>query len=328
MRFNGDGAEVVCQNIRGSRIAWCYFGGVVYLSDGVVSKKIKGGVVTNWGITPPISSPVVSGPVRKTTEIMACYTYLAADDSESGSSPVAVSSSGNIISRLDDSADTHVVAKKVYVTEPGGSTFYHAATVSRGINQVDIGNEYIGNGTLAMLNKMPPPAGNIIRYHSGRMYIVSGNYIYYTDGFSMDLVSRGTEHVGGESRMNFLGLAERIKIFEPVDGGIWVVADKTYFISGKNPETAEFVERSPLSGVEGTSSVDDGGNAHWITPEGYAVGGADGNFAIVTKGIAPDLSASGTVGSIDLPGGSYDIVVLNSPERNPKSRKGFSCEYH
>ena len=328
MRFDGQSAEVICQNIRGSKITWCYFNGTVYFSDGIVSKKIKGGAVTNWGISSPASAPVISGTNRKNVEIMACYTYVAADGSESGSSPAAVSVSGNVVSRLDDSPDAQAVAKRVYATEPGGSTFYHAATVPRGVNQIDIGADYGGNGTLSTMNKMPPPPGNIIRYYSGRIYVVSGNYIYYTDSFSMDLVSRGTEHVGGESRLNFFGTAERIKIFEPVEGGIWVVADKTYFISGKNPETAEFVERSHLSGVEGTSSIDDGGNARWMTPDGYAVGGPDGGFAISTKGVAPDIAETGAAGNIELPNGNYDIVVLNEPKTNPKARRGFSYEYH
>lgn len=280
-RFDGpDSATVITQNITGTRIAWAYFNDTVFFSDGIVSKKIySDGSISNWGIAPPSKVPILSqGGKYGSGQYQACYTFVAATGAESGPSPVVSALSGGKLSGLLTSQDNQVVAKRIYITEPNGSTFFLAGEVLPGAAAFSIPSGYTSGRPIATMGKTNPLPGTIIKSANGRMFIASGPNVWYTDEWSTDLISI-SEETEGVDRFNCWSFPSDVTMLEFVEGGAWLVADKTYFISGKNPNQAEPLIISENTAVKYTSRIDpETGNALWMSDEGIFEGRSGGQF--------------------------------------------------
>ena len=128
------------------------------------------------------------------------------------------------------------------------------------------------------------PAGRIIRQHNGRLYVADGKTIWYTLPFS--------ETVDFDN--GFLQYEHDVTIMESVVGGLWVVADKTYFLAGGDPQ--EFVQREALEygAVYGTSVKLKQGGVCWFSTKGAVIAGDGGEIRnIQEKHVAPDVATTG-----------------------------------
>jgi hypothetical protein len=226
--FDSDGlpqAEELCSGIVGDHIAWAELNGEIFFSDNIVSKKIVNNVVIPWGTPVPISPPLLSGSSSLGSgQIMACYTYLLDDGTESGASPVAISTAGRVVGGMKLSFDDRVAAIKVYMTGPNTSAFFLAATVLNGTTSVEISHDYRKGEECLTRGKTPPPPGQFIVAHAGSIYIASGNVVYFTDPHSLDLVSIG-EAIAESPVMNMWQFVGQISLLEAVTDGIYVGGD-------------------------------------------------------------------------------------------------------
>lgn len=104
----------------------------------------------------------------------------------------------------------------------------------------------------------PMPAGSCIAHHRGRVLVAVGNVLVYSEPFTPHLrdVSRGYEMFPAP-----------ITCIAAVEGGVFVVADETYWIAGGFP--AESV-RSVLSygAPEQQAGYRPDGGAHWMSQRG------------------------------------------------------------
>lgn len=311
--------ETVLEGVTGTRIAWCYHQGNVYFSDGLISKKIdSNGTVTNWGIAPPTSPPLLSGNnIYGEGQIMACYTYVDSDGRESGSSPVVISESGRVVSALLSSPDAQVVASKIYLTTPNDSTFFHAATVIPGESSIEVTDDYRANGILQTRNKTNPAPADIIRSFGAHILLAVGDTVYWTDEWANDLISQGEENEG-LSRVNFWRFPVDVTVMEPVEGGVWIVADSTYWVAGKSPKDAEPVVITENTATFGTSLVDSSGNAVWMSDDGEFVGGPGGQHDLPQyKDVVVDRADTGATIEMHQNGSSVKITTLVQPTANP-----------
>jgi len=326
-KFNqDDSATVVTQNVNGSRIAWGYSAGIVFFSDGIVSKKIyPDGSVSNWGMTPPGSAPILSAGGRYGSgEYQACYTFVAADGTESGASPVAVGPSGGKVSGMLTSPDNQVVAKRVYVTEPNGSSFFLAAEVLPRTGSTLVPSGYTSGRLIATMGKTNPPPGSIIRAANGRIFIVNGGNVWYTDEWSIDLVSI-SEETEGLNRFNCWSFSSDVTMLEFVEGGAWLVADKTYFVQGKNPNQAEPIIVSENTAVKNTTRIDpETGDALWMSDEGIIKGGPGGQLSKPQAAdVAIDQAQEGSSVMINKGGISQMITTMKDPVPSNMRAKGW-----
>lgn len=316
-RFDGpDSATVITQNVTGGRIAWGYFNDAVFFSDGIVSKKIyPDGSVSNWGIAPPSKAPVLSqGGKYGTGQYQACYTFVAASGVESGASPVVTARSGGRVSGMLTSTDNQVAAKRIYITEPNGSTFFLAGVVLPGVEAFPVPMGYTSSRPIATMGRTNPPPGTIIRAANGRMFICSGPNVWYTDEWSTDLVSI-SEESEGTNRFNCWSFPSDVTMLEFVEGGAWLVADKTYFIAGKNPNQAEPTVITENTAVKNTSRIDPNtGNAIWMSDEGIVVAGPGGQLSKPqAKNVAVDQAEEGAITMVQNNGVNQIITTLKDP---------------
>ncbi|NIR25630.1 MAG: hypothetical protein GWO10_09785 [candidate division Zixibacteria bacterium] len=329
---NGNEAtEELCSGITGNRIAWAEFNGEVFFSDGIVNRKIVNNVVVPWGVQVPQAAPLLSGSsVLGAGQVMACYSYLLDDGSESGTSPVAISSYGRVVSNIKRSDDPRVAAVKVYLTGPDNSTFYHAATILNGTPSVEVTVDYRNGEEAVTRGKVPPPPGSLITSHSGSMFIASGNVVYFTDPYSLDLVSIG-ETISDNPVVNIWQFVGEITLMESVTDGMYVgSSDGTYWLSGTDPYNMQPVpveESVPEIGAVRRLQED---SVIWKSDAGFIRGGTGGKVERMNfDNVSMDNSIEGVtaLGSMDLNGTQAVIGVPQRPEPGKLRNKEWKPDF-
>lgn len=109
----------------------------------------------------------------------------------------------------------------------------------------------------------------------------------------------------------FFQYAGTIKALAATDGGVFVVADKTYFLTGI--ETREPLQRVVLDidAVEGSAVALPDGRAAWFTRYGQAIGSPDGTVELPNrKTFAPDVAAYGAAGLVEHNGNPMVVTTM------------------
>ena len=326
--LNSQGQEAardICSGVVGKRVAWAHFNGKVFFSDNIIAKKIINGVCENWGTPLPVEAPLLSGSsTLGQGQVMACYSYLLDNGQESGTSPVAISSFGRVVSNLKRSPDSRVAAIRVYMTHPGNETFFLAATVLPSDTSVTVTSNYVGNLQPPTRGKIPPPSGQLICEHAGRIYIAKGNVVYWSDPNAHDLFSLG-ENTNGDPRWAAWQFASDITLMESVTGGMYVGSNGTFWIPGSDPYNAErrLVDDShPELGA--IQRVAESGGLIWKSSRGFIRGGLNGEVTRMNDAnVSMDTSAETAMGSMTLNGTE---VVIGVPQQ-PKAGKRRSRDW-
>jgi hypothetical protein len=129
--------------------------------------------------------------------------------------------------------------------------------------------------TCKTLNLAPLPPGQIVRHHIGRMLVARDNLLLIGEPFNFGLYrpSRG-----------FIPFPAAITMVESVEGGLYVAADKTYFLAdlfGGAPVR----DVLPYGAIPGTSghSPSDAGQVFWQSERGLVIADAQGNAKAVQE---------------------------------------------
>lgn len=316
-RLNSDNtATALLPGITGSVVAYEYFDGVVYFSDGVTTGKIVGGVPLPWGMNvPPAPHLSTVAGVYGPGKYMAAITAVDVDGRESGASGVSAISapadSGIQFNNLPSATNL-----RLYLSPPDGTVLYMAAEVSAGaVSRSISAGRYDSGKPLDTQFIAKPPPGRILRIHRGRMYIADGNVLWYTEPYALDWVRTAS---------NFFQFQSPVTIVESVESGLWVVADKTYFFRGSGPETFEQVVKLNYGAVFGTSSrIPNTDEIMWYSTKGMVVAG---NEEIVNKQEDNVAAESGTVGAAlmrDKDGAKQFVASIQNPTVSPLVAQSF-----
>jgi hypothetical protein len=138
------------------------------------------------------------------------------------------SDGGILFSDLPTDFDADFV--NIYLTPWNGEVLYLAAQVAMGTASYTISNAYdLGRQLRTQFKDLPLPS-RFLELYNGRIYFAVGNMLYYTEPFAYHLV---------DYRTNFIPFPATITDIGATTDGLFVGADKTYFLAGKKPE--EFV---------------------------------------------------------------------------------------
>lgn len=171
----------------------------------------------------------------------------------------------------------------VFCTTQNGEQLYHNITLSEGTTSFTIYNSRKHTYSVDTQFMDPLPPGHILRHFNARLYSAIDNVLWFSRPMRYGLCKYSED---------FMQFAAKITIVQAVDDGLFVVADKTYFLAGDDPEDFTQVLVSPDTAIEGTGiSVGgavfglDGDSkvAYWFSSKGAVLGSAGGQIKQLTE---------------------------------------------
>lgn len=269
----------------GRKVSYVNVGEVVYWSNGAVIERIIGGVSEPVGVPVPNPAPSITATTGGALPVGAyqvAITAVSASDEESGSTwpvQVQVPEGGSI-----QITGMQAGMKNIYVSPLNGDVLFLAASTTASTYTVPVTASQGAQLTTLGLRPMPP--GHIVRYHNGRLLVAAGNFVYYSEPYGLAL------HNPARGYIPFQG---RVTVLEPLRDQVFVVADQTYALRGKDIDKAELIPLVPYGAVEGTSVRDmKTEQVWWFSDRGLVMTNGEGNITNVQeKNIAVDPAAVG-----------------------------------
>jgi len=263
----------------------------IYWSNGLFTGVIDPeGRDLPWGIRGPHEQPTIgasnSGGSLTAGVYQVAITFADDLGQESGT-PLAkevtiTSDAGSIeITDLPTPIDGSDIL--VYCSGPNGEGLYRVGRLLAGVPSYRITT--VDNAQTIMLQTqfgIPPPAGDVIEYLNGRIYVADGNVVWFTDAMRYGLV---------KPHRNFLQFPDEVTVMKAVADGLYICADQTYWISGVDTTEFQQVPVLPYGAVKGTGiNLPDSDNVAWFSEEGVIIGGLQAQITAVQD----DKSAVGT----------------------------------
>lgn len=294
-RVRAAGASYAMDTLRsdltaGARLSYWMVNGQVYYCNGHETGVVKMGVNRSFGLAQPIAQPVAAaiGGGLPTGRYQYALTYLRDDGQESGTGTTGTvdltGTSGIGFSNIPVSADPTVTAKCIYITATDGEVLYRALTIANAATTAAYRNE--GYDLRLLLNTQlgrPAPVGHMVAWYRGRMLIAQGPFLWYSMPYRYELFMLGRAFLPFEADINLLA---------PVEDGVFVGADKTYFLSGQSPELFASRVVAGYPAIPGTLAYEQGDyladgvagrTAYWASARGHCVGTAGGSFKNITE---------------------------------------------
>jgi hypothetical protein len=260
-----------------------------YYSDGRVVGKFVRETPTDWLVEVPPGSPslaAVNGGLAA-----GCYfvnvTFTHLDGRESGClSSVKIdlaADSGIRLTNIPQPVSSNIGAVNIYCSDANSSTLYLNASLAVGATTHVI-TERSDSRELTTQFMSGPPRGTALAYSGSRIWVASGRFLYGSMPFTYHLF---------DYTHDYLVFGEDINLIAYVSAGLFVSADRLYFVSTieqKNPrrELSEYKAiTGTLSFVDGQDLAGDGIDARlpvWAQEDGIVVGLPNGTIRNLTEG--------------------------------------------
>lgn len=238
--------------------------GNVYWSNGIDIGRIADGVAGPLVTASPAAVPSVTliAGALPPGRYQFAFTVLGTAGESASTTPVAVTlpAAGGI------QLGAMQAGTQVYMTGPNGSVF-NRTDGSTAI--VALANNGAPCPTL-LLAEMP--AGQIVREHLGSLLSAAGAVLYISEPYYYGLCnpSRG-----------FIPFPAPITVVEPCETGVFVCADKTYWLPGALDATKPEVV-APYGGLLGSGgSNPTTEQVYWQSPRGLVLGSPTGKVSAV-----------------------------------------------
>lgn len=233
--------------------------GDLYWTNGQSIRRISNGVDRPIASELPVALPAVgviqNGGGLVAGRYLVAFTVVTVDG-ESPATPVVqfdVAQGSGI--QYDASATGTVV--DVFMSGPNGDILTwqgrsQGATIQ---NHNELGRR------CPTLNRALMPAGSIVRHYRGRLLVAHGSVLFYSDPYNYGVI---------DPTSNFVPFPATISVIEPTDNGIYICADKTYWLGDFNETLQELLPYGGIHGTSGRSASDD--TVFWQSPRGLVTG--------------------------------------------------------
>ena len=263
--------------------------------------RYKGGVLRPWGIPTVTTQPVPSltaGALLPGVYQMAMTLVDAYGDE--GATTQAV----NIAVGVGQAVAVTLPARagytpRLYVSAVNGSTLYLQAdgAGAHKVNTVDDSTARLET----MHHRGPTPCATIVS-HNGVIAMADGPVLWLTNPMRPHLLDRATRFFQFSAPINMVASAE---------GGLYVGADKVYFISGVETSEPEQTTATEFPAVAGTAATLPDGRAVWMTAYGIAVSAPRGEAELLSAAnFVPELALSGGSGIVQNNGNQTIVTTM------------------
>jgi len=287
-------------------VSYAEYNGSLYWSNGTDSGRIESGINFPWGLPTPSAPTVtsISGELFKGYYQVATAYYNNVTGEEGGVSPsqnYELAAVGGLRVTLP-AATTGATHVNVYVSTVNGSIPMLTKTVVTGTATVDVTLqiELAQYREAVQRYEAPLPAGRPF-VHNGVLCSIKDESIYrgipYRPGY----------HIPSESRIPFpADVSNAIS----AQNGIYVVADKTYWLAGTDLKDVQMIQDVlPYGGVPGTEFVVPfNSKVGWFSSLGVVIGSTDGQAeSVMANNVDLTPPASGVSGVFS-DNGYYRVV--------------------
>lgn len=270
---------VTADLVRGRSLTYAEVGTDVVFSDGITNRCVGLDGIRVFGVPELAAQPLVAagtGGALTAGVYQIAFAYGNDQFELSGCTPaqlVSVSSGGTItVSGLPASWPSGATVLVIYVSQSGGSTMYAEVQQLAPATTATI-TQLSGSGMQATTYlRRALPAASILRYHASRLYAAAGTVLWYSDVYSPALCTPAK---------NYVRFPTPITVMEPCDGGMYVVADATYWLAG-DIAAAELKTVAPYTAVFGSGTyLPHKQDCVWMTPKGIAKGSSTGEVELL-----------------------------------------------
>jgi len=271
MNMDGVNFPLVCASIDG----------IIYWSNGDLTGKIVNGVNRSWGVELPALQPTCTALTTgglHAGRYQVTLTFIDDLGEESGARAGVlvnvVEGGGILVAGISQPADANVDFIRVYVTEADSETFYLWTTLAVGTTTYTVTASSNPGRKLSTQFLVPPPPATLLCVHDGRIYGVDGKNPWFTESL----------RYGAMKYSNRLAFEAIPTMLASVDGGLFVAADKTYFLAGGDP--TKFLPREvfPYGALKGSAiQHPDRPGVLWLSEEGFCYGSPDGSAINLTQ---------------------------------------------
>lgn len=249
IRINPDLTETTLKSGILSTLSFDKVDGRVYYTGLEDSGVILENLVSNWGIEEPNPKPTLAATSggMSAGDYQVALTYLRSDGLESGSGlaqTVTVGEAGAItLTNIPTSTDASVVTVNVYVSPPDGEVLYLYRGIANGTSSTTITAVAQAILPLPSFNRKVAPKGQLVKVAHGRAFVAQDDILWFSDPYSYNWFAL---------HQNYFQFPSRIVAIMPVEGGLWVAADKLYYLAGKDTDKMRIEMKEPIVIVEGT----------------------------------------------------------------------------
>ena len=273
-------------------VSYAEFAGSLYYSNGTDSGRITGGVWFPMALPTPATptTSVIPGTLAAGTYQIAVSHYNSVTREEGGVSascnPTLAATGGFRVALPAQTPGADKVI--VYISTLNGSIPMLHTSVVAGTAYLDVTTLATGREATQRY-EAPLPAGTQLFMFNGCLCSVNGASVYEGSPF------RPGYYLPSEGRVPF---PANVSNAVPAQNGIYIVADKTYWIPGTRITTGEDVIQQvlPYGGVRGTSFITPSKTqVGWFGQHGIVLADTHGEVnAVMYENIAITPPASGT----------------------------------
>ncbi|MEG0194488.1 MAG: hypothetical protein RR857_23855 [Comamonas sp.] len=302
-------------------VSYCEAGGTFYYSNGDVLGMVQGS--TRVDFTPrPLLTPVLSATqgAMNAGRYQVCITQFGQAGESASTAPRTIDlPAGGGIRISDIPPAPFGCITLIYMTAPDGEVFGRVAVdIVGGVAEV-VAPLPLGAGCQTLLLE-PMPAGSIVRHSNGRLIVAVGNLLIYSEPFMPGLY---------RPSKNYIPFPARITLIEPCGRGIFVAADKTYWLGGEitGASLDEVLPYGALPHSGGNDPIKPD-TCFWMSERGLVFGAKDGSVSNVQE---DQLALSGgTAGATvfrEHGGQKHVLAAVQDPSKTQASFGGrFDAE--
>lgn len=298
--MNRGGIRVVASIAESGPVVGAELNGKLYLSTATENLVFDGSTVKPWGIqTPAFEMAIIAGSLPAGVYRVA-VTALGDDESGADVMIVTLPGSSGLMVRSSAAGDL-----RLYASVANGETLYSQGALNgerQIVTTIADDTEVLGTAFLT-----PMPQVDVLVACGSVLMGAKGRYLFRTEPFMPHLC----DPVRG-----FFQYADDVTLLAPAEpGGVFVCADKTFFL--QNPESESLTQQRGVlefGGSRGTLAILPNGSPAWFTHYGQAIGGADGSVRLPNKTMfAPDISEHGAAGLLDHNGNQLVVTSFRGP---------------
>lgn len=263
--------------------------------------RYKAGVLRTWGVPTVTAQPV---PTLVAGALLAGVYQLAMTWVDAYGDEGATTQAVNIAVGAGQALAVTLPAMtgytpRLYISAVNGSTLYLQAEGAGAYkaNAVDD-----STSRLETMHHRAPTPGSAVVSHNGVIATADGSTLWVTNPMRPHLVDRATRFFQFPAPVNMVASAS---------GGLYVGADKVYFIAGVETAEPEQTTVSEYPAVSGTAALLPDGRVVWMTAYGIAASGPRGTAELLSAAnFVPELALSGGSGIVQNNGNQTVVTTM------------------